>query len=255
MEEKRASLLPIPLDRPFGDAERARGLLDAQSAENAKFHQPSEPFVERFESRERAVDGEQLEDLRIDRHAIRVELPDLAATAFVRPPISHVVHENLPHRTGRHREEVMTILHVRLCVIDELQIRLVHERSGPEGGLTCVVSELTAGHHAKLAIHKGEQGVNRARIPRTPGGEQFGDVSVSRTIEVRWHLWVRPRSEESRATLLSSRHAVKTYTNYFFCNRSSALTNNPLAASNVGAAIVSSSPPLLIPCTWTRPPR
>ena len=120
--------LPLPIDRRARDAQRLRGFVDRESAEESQLGDAAFSWIERRELRQRRVQIEKI-DIRRRRSRDRVVKrhagPSAGALGHLAAP--RVVHEDAPHHLGRHGEELRAILPVGVSLVDQAEVRLVDQ--------------------------------------------------------------------------------------------------------------------------------
>lgn len=95
-----------------------------------------------------------------------------AALGRLMPP--GIVHQNAPHLLCGHPEELGPVLPVRLALIDEPQVSLVHQGSCLEGVSRALALEVALGLAVQLLVDDGHQLVERGRVSAAPCLEQIG---------------------------------------------------------------------------------
>jgi len=86
------------------------GRADRPLPKEAPLDEPGEPLVHRFETAQRAIEGNHLVGDRFhrQRRIVQRRLSPIAA-AFLRVALAGVVDQNLPHRASREREEMRLV--------------------------------------------------------------------------------------------------------------------------------------------------
>ena len=120
---------PRALDGGGGEAHRRRRFLDRHPAEVAQLDHAGMALVEAGQSLERLVEREHVDRRR--RHG-RDEVvqgePHGATAPLARGACARVLDQDLPHRMGGDAEEMRAVLERQRRVLEQPQIRLVHER-------------------------------------------------------------------------------------------------------------------------------
>jgi len=87
-----------------------------------------------------------------------------------------VVHEDTAHHAGSDAEEVAAILPLDASLVDETQIRLVHQRRRLQRVIGPLAAKMGAGQPAQLVIDEREKLFLDGRVAAAPLGEQRGYV-------------------------------------------------------------------------------
>lgn len=69
-------------------------------------------------------------------------------------PGAGVIHEDLPHCPGRHTEEVSTVSPLDALLVNELQVRLVHQGCRLKGVIGALPPHLRLCPSAKLVVNE-----------------------------------------------------------------------------------------------------
>lgn len=107
---------------------------------------------------------------RIDVHAI-ARAPSLPSLS----PAS-VIDEDLAHGVCRDRKEVIAILPIHLCLVNQFQVGLVDEGAGIEGNARPPPPELAAGDTAQLGGEQFNEPVEGACLAFAMGDEESRDA-------------------------------------------------------------------------------
>jgi hypothetical protein len=89
-----------------------------------------------------------------------------------------MIDEDPAHQAGGEAEEVRTVLPPHAMLVDELQVRLVHEGRRGQRVVSALAVEVPSGDAPQLGVHRLQQAVARLLLPVTPGQEQRRDVDV-----------------------------------------------------------------------------
>lgn len=174
---------PLSLDGPRRDLQDLGGLLHRQAAEEPKLDDAALPRLEGLELMEGLVEGEQV-DVHLDRFVEGVAEGDSHQVA---PPLrgqagASMVDEDAAHQRGREAEELGPVLPLDRPGAHQLEVDLIDESRGLEGGARALVGEMAFRHASQVLDDEGHQLLQRRWIPLAPLVEQSGDVSLG------WHL-------------------------------------------------------------------
>lgn len=173
--EERPRLAPAAFDRSRGTAENVGRVFNRQAAEKPQLDDPSQLFVELRQPFERCIERDDLGRAFGGSHVDIFHGNERnAAAAFVRQPLSRMVHGELPHRFRGYGEEMTAIVSDQVRLLGQLQIRLVNQRRGLQRVVATAVKP-PARDRAQLAIHQRHQAIDGFSIASTPGGEQLRD--------------------------------------------------------------------------------
>ena len=100
-----------------------------------------------------------------------------------------MVDEDAAHHLRRQAEELRAILPDNMLLIDEAQIRLVHERGRLQGVGAPLAAQVGRGTAAKLLIDDRDETVARSRLASRPCAQKRRDL---RTVS---HLQSHPTPE------------------------------------------------------------
>ena len=177
---------PLATDGRRRDAERLRGLGDAEPGEVAQLHQPGLLRIEHGEARERVVQRDHVDASsdapsadgapRSADDAIRTAERDLhrAAAALERAARARVVQQHAPHHLRGDGEELRAALPARVVLVAEPQPRLVHERGGLEGVSLALAAQRELRLPAKLRVHEPHERLARLSVAGAPRAQQLG---------------------------------------------------------------------------------
>ena len=153
LEKEHPSFQPVTLDGPGGHTEELRDLPLRKSAEESKFDNLAQSFVDRCEAVEGFVEREDLVELYLERgvplaqrNACRAAAVLFGATA------SREVDEHLTHRTGRRPEEVSPAIPIRFRSATQFEKRLVDQLGGRERGERVTSAQVVSSHALELIV-------------------------------------------------------------------------------------------------------
>ena len=106
----------------------------------------------------------------LEGHALRPGSPP-GGTALARP-----LDEDATHRLRGNREEVDAVLGPDTRVVDEAQVRLVHERRRVERVARPLAAHVAASQAPELGVEQRNEAIERAAVTVAPVEEQAGDV-------------------------------------------------------------------------------
>jgi len=89
---------------------------------------------------------------------------------------ARVIDENAPHHLRDHRQELCPVLPVGIPLIDEAEIRLVHEGRRLQGVSCAFAPELCSGTSPQLTIHERHRPIAGVQIAPGPGTQETRDV-------------------------------------------------------------------------------
>ena len=133
--------------------------------------------VQPAQALERGIDGKHVRRRRrtAGHLVIQFDPAQFAATlvpaAFARPVDQHVAHH-----PRRQREEMAAIADREPLAIHQPEVGLVHQRGGAQRVAGLFAHRLPVRQHAKLAVERREQGIERRLVAVPPGYEQAGHV-------------------------------------------------------------------------------
>jgi hypothetical protein len=114
-----------------------------------------------------------------DRDILQRDVRD-AAAALGSLAAASMVDQHVPHHLRGHREEVRARLPADVLLIDQPQVRLVHERGRLEKGAGCLTPHVTAGQAVELLVYEGDETIEGGRIAAAPIYEQACDLVFAR---------------------------------------------------------------------------
>ncbi len=162
--------LPLAFDGGGRDTHNFRGLLDAQSTEEAQFDDAALPRVDDRQAHEGIIESNDVEiggycDTGVKRQSLlsRSTLPG-SATA-------RVIHQDATHHLGGHCEEVGTIPQVPSPLPHEPQVGFMHQCRRLQGVMRPFVSQVASRKATQFGIHGRQQLVQRRPIAAAPRGQ------------------------------------------------------------------------------------
>jgi len=127
--EPRAAGLPFPFDRRRRDAECLRGLAKGEAPEKPQLRHLRLSRIQRCQFRQGSI---QIKDINIAWLALGQCIVERHASLPTGPldhlPASRAVDENATHHHRGDPEELRPVLPGRVVLIDQPNVRLVHER-------------------------------------------------------------------------------------------------------------------------------
>jgi hypothetical protein len=88
-----------------------------------------------------------------------------------------VIHQNAPHHLSTQRKEVQPVLALNAMRPNQLEVRLVGQRSGIKAVMGRPPEQVQTGKPAQFGIDKGNQTLQRFFVALAPFREQPGDIS------------------------------------------------------------------------------
>ena len=166
-EQERARFLPFPFDRAFGDAERRCHFFDVQPGEEPHFHDLRLTLVERFELAQCLVEGEQIVLCRLagDGHIAEGSVW-LARVALVGVSTPQVVDDDLAHRSGGERAEVLFVAQPAARRVDQLHVGFVNEGGRRKRLTRRQTRDLPPRQEAQFVVNRAEQVFDLGQAPR-----------------------------------------------------------------------------------------
>ena len=154
--------------------------LEREAAEKPQFGDLPLALIQRRKALEGGVEIEHVDVERRHGHRRRIvqRHVDSARAALLGAPGAGAVNEDAPHHLRRDGEELRTILPGRAALIDEPDVRLVHERGRLKGVVRPLAPQVRRGAATKLAIHEHQHTLARLEIPGGPRVQEPGHVVV-----------------------------------------------------------------------------
>jgi hypothetical protein len=151
--QPRSGNPPLALHRPGGDAQDVGGLLDGETAEESELDDASLLRVESLQVGESPVKRDGVDVDRLGgRETFDERDPSLGASALGPHSAPRVVDENPSHQLRGDGEEVRPVLPLHAALIDELQIRLVHQRRRLERMVGSLARKVPFGQRLQLPV-------------------------------------------------------------------------------------------------------
>ena len=149
-----------------------------RTAEESQFGNATLARIERGEPIQRGVKIEQVDLIRRECGVIRVTQRHAspASRALRSQAGTRVIDENAAHHLRDHRQELCPVLPVGIPLIDETEIRLVHEGGRLQGVSCAFAPELCSGTPPQLAIHERHRPIAGVQIAPGPGTQETRDV-------------------------------------------------------------------------------
>ncbi len=168
---------PIPLHRARRNPEHIGRLFDRQAAERSQLDDLCLLRVDFAKPREQLVDGDH------GQLAGRCILPCLfqrqradATPPFARLMSARVIDQDASHQLRSNPEKVGAVVPVHLPLIDQLEVRLVDQRSRLQGVLGPNGRQRAARDPAQLSVNERHEPIARGCIAVTPVDQESRDV-------------------------------------------------------------------------------
>jgi hypothetical protein len=176
--------LPFPLDCRHRKSESCGGLIQRQTAEELELHNLTLAFVEGFKVSQCGVDVQNIDRVLCRRRQRRVQRDTgphpRPLRRFLGPgPIDQYA----PHHLRGETEELRPILPDRPLLVDQSEIRLMHQLGWLERCLRGFAPQTVGGAKPKLTINQWHELIPRRQIAVAPGAEQRRHIVARR----RWH--------------------------------------------------------------------
>ena len=177
------SRLPLALHRGARDALSVSDILERQATEEPQLRHLALSLIERCEL---GQGGVQIQEVDVGRVALR----DRFLEGHAGPPAGpfgglaapRVVYQNPAHHLRGHREEVRSILPVRMAA-NKSKVRLVYEGGRLQDVPWPFMSQSGGRPAAKLLMDDRDELVARSEIAATPCTEQISNI-VIRTVQL-----------------------------------------------------------------------
>jgi len=178
VEEERARLLPLALDRPLRHVHHDCSFFDRQPAEEPQLDDSRRTLAQRLELRQRLIEPHQVVRPIGDGQALFVQRqrPRLAATLLRRLPAC-VIHADLTHGAAGDGKEVPSIVPLGMRGAEKLEVGLMDERRRLERVAGTDMSELTMGQRAQFGVDDWKQSIESVAVPVADRGQQPCDLS------------------------------------------------------------------------------
>ena len=173
--------MPVEFDKPGRNVQHMRGFFDSQTAEESQFHDATLTLIQLFQPHQCLVEREKIDgrcEVRVGSGRVAVNQRDALAlaAALARVVALSMMNKNPPHGLRRDRVEVCPSLPLHTVLVDEFEIRFVHQR----GRLECVIAALALQEmpceRAQFLIHQRQQLLNRRAMSLLHGGEDSRDL-------------------------------------------------------------------------------
>ena len=161
--------------------QRFGGVFDVQAGEVSELDDARLPVVELGEPFECVIQDEHIHRLALaaptDCHVGIVEREWSHAIATLPcPSAACVIDENAAHELRRDAEEVRTVPPFDAALVDEAEIRLVHQRRRLKGDLIRLAPHRTGCLTMQLGIDGREELLANLLLARPPTNEEASDV-------------------------------------------------------------------------------
>jgi hypothetical protein len=166
--------LPLTCDGGAREGQCVCHFLLRQATEVAKLHDAPLTRVHRRQVAQGFIEHQDVAAGRFRRRNLVVEIHAyLRAWALRGATLSGVIDENAPHRLSSNSVEVPTVLPRHAVPTGESQKSLMDERSGLQGVIRALVSQVARGSVPKLVIHERHKFVACPEIATCPGVQQL----------------------------------------------------------------------------------
>jgi tetratricopeptide (TPR) repeat protein len=178
VEEERARLLPLALDRPLRHVHHGCRLFDREPAEEAQLDDSRRTLAQGLELRQRVIEQHEFFRPLGERQALLVERQGQhAAATLLRRLCSRVIDADLTHGAAGDRKEVPAVAPLRTRRAEKLEVGLVHERGRLERVAVTGMTELAMRQRSQLRVDDRKQPVERVVIPFADRDQQACDLS------------------------------------------------------------------------------
>ena len=173
--KKETRFSPVTPDRSVRHTQGLRGFLNREITKEAKLHDPSHPPVEFRQTRERFVQLQNLEHLRVAGGVPALDLNRAVPTAaFQRQLLASMADEDLAHGPRGDGKEVNAILPFA-SGSGETNVYLIDHRGRAQGsGLPA--AEVAPGNASQILVHDVEQAIPGPGITFADPGQEAADL-------------------------------------------------------------------------------
>jgi hypothetical protein len=187
--EPRPRDLPVTPDGGPRHAEEIGCLVKGHPAEVFQLDDSCLPFVEGRKVSQGLVESDEVDPVPIGRGSSRIverKIFTLAA-AFVSISAPRVIDEDAPHRLGRDRQEVISVLPLDLAFIDKFYEGFVNKGGRLQRVFRTLVLEVGGGPPAKVLVDTVYHLVERPFISLPPPFKETGDLVGSVRVVIHCH--------------------------------------------------------------------
>jgi len=178
-EEPGVRGLPIPIDGLGGDVQDIGCFVHGQAAKESQLDNLAHASIERRQSAERIVEGNEVVLLRVEQllDVIKTHRNRTPAT-FLPVPVAGELHQDSPHHLRRDGEEVRAIPPFDSIDVDQPQVRLVHQRRRLQRMIRPLPAHVVPGETVELLIDQRDQSVEGGAVALAPRSEELGGFAV-----------------------------------------------------------------------------
>jgi hypothetical protein len=176
IEEPSARELPLAFDRRSRNPKHFCDFLRGQASEKFEFDDMAFARIQFSQFPECFINRNDI-NFRLFQTVSKAEShPRCISAALARGAVARVVYQHAPHHVRGQSKELGAILPIDTVLIDQPEVRLVHQR----GRLECVIGSFAAHvgsrQPSKFVVNQGQNLIQRIVIPVSDIDQQLGQA-------------------------------------------------------------------------------